>query len=198
MNPLFPSDFEMILFAALILLWISIDIISVLIIEKLRRSGGALKKKDNAKGSTILLRASLYVSIVLAFLLSENKITLLPDWLFYPGVLLMVLGLLVRQGAIIVLGRSFTQTISVQKNQKVVDHGPYRYIRHPSYLGLFMIVIGIGVALQTWGGILVIIVLFGLAVGYRIHIEEKFLVLELGDEYIKYMKKTKRLIPFIF
>jgi protein-S-isoprenylcysteine O-methyltransferase Ste14 len=61
-----------------------------------------------------------------------------------------------------------------------------------------LIVIGIGVTLQSWVGILVILVIFGLALGYRIHVEEKFLVSELGDDYIQYMKKTKQLIPFRF
>jgi protein-S-isoprenylcysteine O-methyltransferase Ste14 len=85
----------------------------------------------------------------------------------------------------------------VQKNQKVVDHGPYRYIRHPSYLGLFLIVIGIGLALHSWAGILVLLVMNGVAFGYRMHVEEKVLVSELGDDYVQYIKRTKRLIPYI-
>jgi protein-S-isoprenylcysteine O-methyltransferase Ste14 len=62
---------------------------------------------------------------------------------------------------------------------------------------MFLTVIGIGVALRSWCGILVIIVILGLAIGYRIHIEEKFLVSDLGDDYIRYMKRTKKLIPFV-
>jgi len=141
---------------------------------------------------------SLYVSISIAFLLAGYNIAILPNWLFYPGISLMVIGILVRQWAIFFLGRFFTVTVSVQQNQNVMDYGPYRFIRHPSYLGLFLTVIGIGVALQSWGGILEIFVIFGLAIGYRIHIEEKFLVSELGDDYIQYMKRTKKLIPFVF
>jgi protein-S-isoprenylcysteine O-methyltransferase Ste14 len=109
----------------------------------------------------------------------------------------MAVGILVRQWSILVLGRFFTTTVSVQKNQKVVDYGPYRFIRHPSYLGMLMTFIGVGVALQTWGGILVILVLYGIAIGCRIRIEEKVMISELGDDYIQYMKLTKRLIPFI-
>jgi protein-S-isoprenylcysteine O-methyltransferase Ste14 len=62
---------------------------------------------------------------------------------------------------------------------------------------MFMTFIGVGVALQSWGGILVILVLFGVAIGYRIHIEEKVMISELGDDYVQYMKRTKRLIPFV-
>ncbi len=140
---------------------------------------------------------SLFFSVFSAILLTENNIAMLPDMHFYTGIFLMVIGILVRQWAILILGRFFTLTISVQENQNVIDYGPYRFIRHPSYLGLYLTAIGIGIALGSWGGILVIFLLFGFAIGYRIHIEEKFLISKLGDDYIQYMKRTKRLIPFI-
>jgi protein-S-isoprenylcysteine O-methyltransferase Ste14 len=193
--PLFSTIFETILFVSLILLWNLLEIISVGIIPKLRGGGEAIKKKNN--WSTLFLRVSAYVSVFSAILLAEFKIAMLPNGFFYPGIFLMVIGILVREWAIFTLGRFFSLTISVQKNQTVVDYGPYRFIRHPSYLGLFLTIIGIGVALQSWGGTLLILVIFGLSIGYRIHVEEKFLVSELGDDYIQYIKKTKRLIPFI-
>ena len=196
MMPFFSTGFETILLASILLLWILSEIIVGGIIPYLRNRGVAIKRKDN--GSAIGLRVSLYVSISIAFLLAGYNIAMLPNWLFYPGIFLMIVGILVRQWAVFVLGRYFTLTIGVQKNQKVVDSGLFRFIRHPSYLGLFIIVIGIGVALQSWGGILAILVMFGFALGYRIHVEEKFLVSELGNDYIQYMKRTKRLIPFVF
>jgi protein-S-isoprenylcysteine O-methyltransferase Ste14 len=193
--PLFPTSFENILFGLVCLLWILSEAIGGGIIPWLRRSGGDIKRKDS--GSVLLIRVLVYVSVFIAILLAVKNIAMLPNWLFYPGIFLVVIGILVRQWAIFILGRFFTLTVSVQKNQKVVDYGPYRFIRHPSYLGLFIIMIGIGVALCSWGGILVILVMSGLAFGYRIHIEEKVLVSELGDDYIQYMKRTKRLIPFV-
>ncbi len=57
--------------------------------------------------------------------------------------------------------------------------------------------IGFGLALQSWTATLLIIIIFAVAYGYRIQVEEKTLTSELGDEYIEYSKKTKRLIPFI-
>ncbi len=194
--PIFPTSFENIIFGLACLLWILSEVIGGGIIPWLRRSGEYVKKKDS--GSVLLIRVLVYVSVVIAILFAINNIAMLPNWFFYPGILLMVIGIIVRQWSIVILGRFFTITVSVQKNQKVVDYGPYRFIRHPSYLGLFMIMIGIGLALCTWGGILVILVMSGLALGYRIHIEEKVLVSELGDDYVQYMKRTKRLIPFVF
>jgi protein-S-isoprenylcysteine O-methyltransferase Ste14 len=196
--PIFPTNLETILFSSAIVLWVLSEIVGGAIIPMLRRSGGAISRKDNHSSlSNNLLRVSLYVSIIIAIFFVLNNIAMLPDWLFYPGIVLIVTGIIVRQWAIFILGRSFILAISAQKDQKVVDHGPYRYIRHPSYLGMSLTVIGIGIALRSWGGILVILVIYGLALGYRIYIEEKFLVSELGDDYIQYMKRTKRLIPFV-
>jgi protein-S-isoprenylcysteine O-methyltransferase Ste14 len=194
--PLFLTSFEQTLLVSLVLLWFLLEIVGGGIIPMLRRSGGAVKRKD--RGSKILISVSLFVSVYIAIMLVKNNIAMLPNWFFYPGVFLMVIGILVRQWAIFVLGRFFTTTVSVQKNQNVVDYGPYRFIRHPAYSGLLIFGIGMFVALQSWGGILVMIVIFGLAIGYRIHVEEKVLVSELGDDYVQYMKKTKRLIPFVF
>ncbi len=194
--PIVLTSFETILLESLVLLWFLLEIVGGGIIPMLRRSGGAIKRKDS--GSKLLISASLFVAVYIAIMLINNNIAMLPDWFFYPGVFLMVIGLLVRQWAIFILGRFFTTTVSVQKNQKVVDYGPYRYIRHPAYSGLLIFGIGMVVALQSWGGILVMLVILGLAIGYRIHVEEKVLISKLGDDYIRYMKKTKRLIPFVF
>lgn len=193
---LFPTNFETILFSAVVMLWVLSELVGGGIIPMLRRSGRGTKRKDG--GSVLLLRVLMYVSVVIAIVFDLNNIAMLPNWFFYPGIFLIVVGILVRQWAIIVLGRFFTFTVSVQKNQKVIDHGPYRYIRHPSYLGLFLIVIGIGLALHSWGGILILLVMNGVAFGYRMQVEEKVLVSELGDDYVQYMKRTKRLIPFVF
>jgi protein-S-isoprenylcysteine O-methyltransferase Ste14 len=93
------------------------------------------------------------------------------------------------------LGRFFSGTVGTQEGQFVVENGPYKYVRHPSYTGALLILIGLGLAVQSWGAVLVLILLFSLAYGYRIHREEKALISELGEEYIEYKKRTKRLIP---
>ena len=193
---LFPTNFETTLFSVVVFLWVLSEIIGGAIIPMLRRGSGDIKRKDG--GSVLLIRVLMYVSVVIAIALDLKNIAMLPDWFFYPGILLIVIGVLVRQWSILILGRFFTVTVSVQKNQRVVDHGPYRFVRHPSYLGLFLVILGIGLALHSWGGVLVLLAMNGVAFGYRIYIEEKVLISELGDDYVQYMKRTKRLVPFIF
>jgi|AGTN01.2.fsa_nt_gi Putative protein-S-isoprenylcysteine methyltransferase len=191
-----PTSFEGILFVSACLLWVLSEVIGSGIVPRLRRGSDKIKRNDN--GSALLIRVLVYVSVFIAILFAIKNIATLPGWVFYPGIALMVAGIFVRQWSIFILGRFFTPVVSVQKSQKVVDNGPYRFIRHPSYFGMLLTMIGTGLALQSWGGVLVILVMSGIAFGYRIHIEEKFLVSELGDDYIRYMKRTKRLIPFVF
>ena len=193
--PLFSSDFENIVFQSIVGLWVFSEFVGGGIIPRLRRRGKEVTRRD--KGSNLVLNVSLFVSIIIAIFLAANNTAMLPSGFFYSGIVLIVIGILVRQWAIFTLGRFFTLTVGTQKDQKVVDYGPYRFIRHPSYLGLLIALLGIGVALQSWEGVLAIVVISGLAIGYRIYIEEKVMVLELGDDYVQYMKRTKRLIPWV-
>jgi protein-S-isoprenylcysteine O-methyltransferase Ste14 len=194
---LFNSAFETALFVMAVLLWVFTDVVhgAILIIRRRRKGAGMKAARDRFSG--LAVRSMLYLSIIIAFGLALKGITIAPDWLFYAGVVLTVTGVLVRQWALFTLGLYFTPVIAVQAGQKVVDAGPYRLIRHPSYLGILLTAVGIGFMLRSLAGVAVIVALCGPAVGYRIWIEERFLASELGDEYTRYMKRTKRLVPFL-
>ena len=109
----------------------------------------------------------------------------------------MFLGVLVRQYAIAILGRFFSLTVQIAEDHRVVEKGPYRLVRHPSYTGILITFIGLGLAVQSWGAVLVLLLFFGVSFGYRMHVEERTLLSGLGLDYASYMKRTKRLIPFI-
>jgi protein-S-isoprenylcysteine O-methyltransferase Ste14 len=95
------------------------------------------------------------------------------------------------------LGGFFSTTVQITSDQRIVTGGPYRVIRHPAYSDSLFTLLGLGLSAKTWGGTLVIVVLFGLVYAYRISIEENLLKAEFGQEYVHYAKKTKRLIPFL-
>jgi protein-S-isoprenylcysteine O-methyltransferase Ste14 len=97
----------------------------------------------------------------------------------------------------VTLRRYFSYIVRIRKDQKIIESGPYKIVRHPAYTGTMLTVIGIGVTLRSLAAVLVLAVLFLLAFTYRIKVEEKLLMEEFGDEYLKYMERTKRLIPFI-
>lgn len=192
---LFPTTTESIIFQIVLALWILSEIVGGTLIPYIRRGGAVLNRKD--KGSGLFIFFIIFLSIIIAIVLASANIAILPTWFFYPGIIVMILGIIFRQWSIAVLGRFFSGTVSTQEGQKVVEKGPYKYIHHSSYTGALIILIGIGLALQSWGAVIILVFLFSLGYGYRIHVEEKVLISKLGDPYIEYKKRTKRLIPYI-
>jgi protein-S-isoprenylcysteine O-methyltransferase Ste14 len=183
------------IFGAVALLWVLSEIVVGGIIPRLRRHGAPIRFED--KGSRPLIALSMILALVIAFLFAASGIASLPSWSFYVGTGLMIAGIVLRQWSIAVLGRYFSPTIGIQEGQAVVDRGPYRLVRHPSYTGLLIIYIGLGFVIQSWGAVLVLVAYFAAAFGYRIHVEEAVLTSKLGDEYVAYAKRTKRLIPYV-
>jgi protein-S-isoprenylcysteine O-methyltransferase Ste14 len=152
-------------------------------------------RRDRGSGALVIL--TVFISISIAFAFGYAGVGMLPDWIFYLGIFLMLFGVIVRQWAIAILGRFFSLTVQIAEDHKVVEKGPYRLVRHPSYTGVLITFIGLGLAVQSWGALLVLLVVFSLSFGYRMWVEERTLLSELGQDYASYMKRTKRLIPFI-
>jgi protein-S-isoprenylcysteine O-methyltransferase Ste14 len=115
---------------------------------------------------------------------------------FGAGLVLMASGYLFRLYAIRVLGRFFTVVVATRRDQRVIEVGPYRYVRHPSYTGSLVTFVGMCLALTNWLALAALLVPIA-GYGYRIAVEEAALQEALGDEYRAYMRRTKRLIPYI-
>jgi len=80
----------------------------------------------------------------------------------------------------------------------VIEAGPYRFIRHPSYTGFLITLLGFGLSLtNNWLSLLVIMGCALIGFIYRIYVEERVLQAHLGQPYQEYMQRTKRLIPFL-
>ncbi|MBI3913173.1 MAG: isoprenylcysteine carboxylmethyltransferase family protein [Chloroflexi bacterium] len=130
----------------------------------------------------------------------RNPIGGLPraDWLAALGFALCVLGLATRYAAIRTLGKFFSYELKVQGDHRIVQEGLYRYIRHPSYTGFGLILLGMPLILNSGLGLLAMIGLVGGGFAIRIAWEENVLIEHFGDAYREYQKKTKRLIPFVW
>jgi protein-S-isoprenylcysteine O-methyltransferase len=111
------------------------------------------------------------------------------------GAFLAITGLTMRLWAIRTLGRFFTSTVRVANDHQVVQSGPYRRLRHPSYAGALLAALGITVALGSRLGFGLILILCVPAYLYRIAVEERALVAELGTSYSEYRARTWGLIP---
>ncbi len=159
------------------------------------------KNKNVDNGTERLIIFSVFITQLLivieaTYLRFPNSINW--DTITTISLVLILLGLALRSWAIQILGKFFTMHISIQENHKVVSSGPYKYFRHPSYVGAFFIYIGIAIFLHSWYSLIISLILLPIAWVKRIYYEEKLLIDELGDDYKEYSKEVKRVIPKIW
>ncbi|HEY3940960.1 MAG TPA: isoprenylcysteine carboxylmethyltransferase family protein [Acidimicrobiales bacterium] len=118
--------------------------------------------------------------------------------LYVVGIALAVGGLTFRLWAVATLGRFFQPRLVVQHDHRLVTDGPYRLVRHPSYLGPILMLLGVGLVGDRWIGLAICTVLPVAAYAYRIVVEEHLLVSGLGPPYQAYRGRTWRLAPGIW
>jgi protein-S-isoprenylcysteine O-methyltransferase Ste14 len=114
------------------------------------------------------------------------------------ATVLFAIGIIVRWWAIIVLGRFFTVDVTIEKDHVLVERGPFRVVRHPSYTGVLLAFVGFALSLQNWAALLIILLPIFAAFIHRMNVEEKALTRALGSTYTDYMSRTKRLVPFVY
>jgi protein-S-isoprenylcysteine O-methyltransferase len=119
-------------------------------------------------------------------------------WLLGGSIALFAAGASLRWWAIGHLGRFFTVDVAVARNHRLIDDGPYRFIRHPSYTGALMQFGGLALTFNDLLALPVILVPFFVALVHRIHIEEAALLSQLGKPYALYSRRTGRLLPRLF
>jgi protein-S-isoprenylcysteine O-methyltransferase Ste14 len=175
--------------------WIVSEIVGAAILPVLRQKGDVKVRTD--RGSRFAIFFGLFLAFVIGIIIANRSIGLLPVEFLYLGIAMVCLGIIIRQWAIATLGRFFSLSVRVTEGQKVISNGPYRFVRHPSYTGALLSFAGLGLALQSWVALLVILVMFGVVFGYRMLVEENTLKTQLGEAYAEYMKRTKRLVPFL-
>ena len=118
--------------------------------------------------------------------------------LLVAGMVVMAGGIGLRQWSVALLGAYFTVDVRVQEGQTVVDRGPYRWTRHPSYTGLTLTLLGIGIALGNWLSLVCVAVLPLAGLLLRIRVEEAALLRELGEPYRRYAEGRARLFPYVW
>jgi protein-S-isoprenylcysteine O-methyltransferase Ste14 len=156
---------------------------------------------DTRDRTVTLLGVALFGALALGIYAGYNTEASLPGPRWWPplaGFALFAGGIWLRAVAVITLGRFFTYTVKVDEEQPVIATGPYRLIRHPSYTGLLMASLGVGLALDNW--LSVVACLLPPLVGFTIRLlqEERVLAEQLGEPYRAYMRRTRRLIPGVW
>jgi protein-S-isoprenylcysteine O-methyltransferase Ste14 len=169
--------------------WVGLEIVIAIVT-------GGTSSKD--RWSFRVLWALLAAGIFTASALKTNL--RMPDRnaMFWLGIALILIGIVIRAAAILTLRRYFTVQVTIQDSHELIDRGLYRFIRHPSYTGALVSFIGLGFAFGSWLSLAIIAVAALIGFGYRIRVEERALIGHFGDRYRDYASRTKRLVPGIY
>ena len=182
-------------FTVLLVTWVVFETV-MRVLQRLRATG-----PDTRDPSYFVLLLALVAAVVAAEVLGRRGRLLWPGGLVWPvvaGLVLMAAGIGLRAGSIVTLGRFFQYQIKVQPGHQVVTRGPYRYVRHPSYTGIAMVLAGIALASGDVWSLLAVAVLGGAGLAVRIRAEERQLTQALGAEYERFAAGRKRLVPGVW
>jgi protein-S-isoprenylcysteine O-methyltransferase Ste14 len=163
------------------------------------RLSEAFRAEADGKSVVGIILAGLAVSIapVMDFgFRAALRPAALSGWVLH-GTLLVAVGTGLRVWAISLLGRYFTAVVAVQAAQPVVDSGPYRLVRHPSYSGALLAALGAATVCESAVGLVVSVGFLFPVYLYRIRREEAHLRAQLGEPYARYSRRTTRLIPYV-
>ncbi len=163
-----------------------------------RRKNNAITIKD--KGSLWLLYGLITLGYALSFSIGATKTGRMYPWntLFAIGMALIVVGFIIRIHSMLTLKQYFTYSVAKVENHKIIATGLYKFIRHPGYLGQLIIFMGISTTISNWLSILLMMIPITLGYIYRINVEEKFMLDQLGNDYKDYQERTKRIIPILY
>jgi protein-S-isoprenylcysteine O-methyltransferase len=166
-----------------------------------KRRARVEKTRNADRGSLTLLWIVILASVTSAFrvahVLPAAGMGAPSAWRFV-GVMAFAAGLVIRWYSIVHLGRFFTVNVAIAANHRLIDTGPYRFVRHPSYTGALMAFLGLALCLANWASVAVMLGPVLLVFLRRMHVEEGALLQALGDQYRDYMRRTKRLIPAVY
>lgn len=116
----------------------------------------------------------------------------------FTGLCVIIAGMIMRFLAVRSLGRMFTVDVTIRKDHVLHTSGMYKYLRHPSYTGSLISFVGMGLSLNNWLSLAIIVLPVFASFIFRVNIEEKVLQEQFGDDYRNYMKRSKRFFPFVY
>jgi protein-S-isoprenylcysteine O-methyltransferase len=134
---------------------------------------------------------------VAAFVPSWFRGAVMPGLPFtaWIGVVLAASGVALRLWAVLQLRDRYTRTLLIQDQQSVERGGPYRWVRHPGYLGSLLCLNGVALASGNWVTLVASIIATSAAYAHRIRVEDEMLVAAFGPSYDEYRRRVPALMP---
>jgi protein-S-isoprenylcysteine O-methyltransferase Ste14 len=170
-------------------------------IESALRQRGSGQGRESRDPTALLVMLSFPVWMVVGALVADGRPAPIGSASWWPvvsGLVLVWLGIALRVWSILTLGRFFKLTVVIQDDHRVVERGPYRLLRHPSYTGALIIAAGFGLAEADLVSLAIVLVGVLVPLLIRIRVEERTLLSELGDAYADYARRTARLVPGVY
>jgi protein-S-isoprenylcysteine O-methyltransferase Ste14 len=147
-------------------------------------------------GVLVLVALLIRISINQKYSTGSNFAVVKNDWLIALGFFLFLTGLSLAIWARLYLGKNWGMPMSLKQDPELVMSGPYRYIRHPIYSGILLATLGSTLSNSAYW--LFVFTIMGLYFIYSAYIEERIMQHQFPNDYPKYKKQTKMLIPFVF
>jgi len=170
------------------------------IVQRARKSATSSASPDAGSFQVIVIGGGIASAI--AFPLAWVHALRLPvtfaPFAFILGTVSIVAGSLLRRHCWRLLGASFTGDVRATPGQRIINTGAYALLRHPSYSAGILLNTGMGLALGSWGSAAVLALAAFAVYSYRITVEERTLLAVLGEPYRQFMRKRRRLIPFVY
>jgi len=145
----------------------------------------------------MILVAVLYAALILLPFADRRGIAVLADNLVgrWFGLVLVSLGFGLVYWSGWLLGRQYSPEVTIQKGHELITAGVYRRIRHPRYLGVMLLALGMSLLFRSWAGLGLTLPLTGVLL-FRMRDEESLMHKEFGQEWEAYCRRSWRLVPF--
>jgi protein-S-isoprenylcysteine O-methyltransferase Ste14 len=195
MRPLFAHDLFVVALA-----WVNLLIWWPIQLATAKRHGGSADRSSR-EWSLLYIALLLAASFAGSIAVADHHVATIggaPWWPVIAGLIVSSIGSGFRTWAIATLGNFFKLTVTIQEEHRVIESGPYRYLRHPSYLGGIVALVGFGLMEGDWLSVAIMLLGSVIAFVIRIRIEERTLLESLGEPYAAYTQRTSRLIPGLY
>lgn len=159
----------------------------VIMLLTLRKNQDSTKKSD--RGTIWLIIFGWYGSLMASvFFRSQYAPDFMHNWIlphimYFIGIVLIVLGVLIRCAAVLTLKKSFTLSVQTASDQHLIKNGLYHFVRNPAYTGSMISLLGVAFAYQHIIGITAVLLICFICYGIRINIEEKALNAQFKEEF---------------
>lgn len=183
------------------IMWISNGIVRNPHIKKYKKTEKINSKKTSREKNlvSLVVIGTMIAPMIYVFTTWLNSFNIsLPDWARWIGTIGFGLATILFWWVHKTLGKNWSPLLEIRKDHKLITEGPYKYVRHPMYTVIWIWVLFQGIILSNWAVIIIGILTWSILYFIRLPEEEKMMMEKFGEEYKNYMKKTKKIIPWVY